>query len=118
MRGMIATAVAWALVTGVALAQDAASTVPPSSCGAFTPAPEAPDAASATPDQMRSAVQGFEAWRVQTQVVLDCRRAEVDLLNAQADARSAEYRAAQADNAARTAAFQAQLDAFQARRRR
>lgn len=118
MRGMIARALAWTLVTGVALAQDAAPAVPPSTCGAFTPAPEAPDAASATPDQMRAAVQGFEAWRVQTQVVLDCRRAEVDLLNAQADARAAEYRAAQADNAARTAAFQTQLDAFQARRRR
>lgn len=116
MRTLIAMTMAVALSAGGALAQEtSAPAVPPSACPAFTPAPDAPDAASATADQMRAAVQGFEAWRVQTQATLDCRSAEVTSLNAQSEARTNEYRAAQADNAARAAAFQAQLDAFRAR---
>lgn len=120
MRLLIAVPMAMALCVGVAIAQEtstpaAAPEVPPSSCPAFVQAPDAPDAASANADQMRAAVQGFEAWRVQTQATLDCRSAEVRSLNAQSEARTAEYRAAQADNATRAAAFQAQLDAFRAR---
>lgn len=64
---------------------------------------------------MQAGAAAFEAWRVNEQTTIDCRRAEAETLRLQAQARADEYRAAQADNAARAAAFQAQITIFEAR---
>lgn len=119
MRRIATLALAAAAITASAWAQETTTapppTVPASSCAALTQAPAPPDGATVTEAQMRAAVTAFEEWRTREQATLDCRRAEVETLNAQARARADEYRAAQADNAARAAAFQAQIDVFQAR---
>jgi hypothetical protein len=119
MRFVLA-AVAFAAVTQSVQAQETTTLPPPppSSCAAFTPAPSPPDGASATIDQVRAAVAGYETWQATTQATLDCRFAEVRALNAQVEARRNELVAAQADNTARATAFQAQLDIFSARQRR
>jgi hypothetical protein len=118
MRRIATLTFAAAAITASAWAQEtttAPPAIPPSSCAALTQAPAPPDGATATEAQMRAAVAEFEEWRTREQATLDCRRAEVETLNAQATARANEYRTAQADNQARAAAFQAQIDVYQAR---
>lgn len=119
MRFIAILALAAATLTAAAWAQEAttapAAPLPPSACAAVVQAPSPPDGATSTRAQMEAAVAAFDAWRAHEQTTLDCRRAEVDALNAQARARADEYRAAQVDNTARAAAFQAQIDIFQAR---
>jgi hypothetical protein len=92
-----------------------APAVPASACAAIVQSPAPPDGATATRAQMEAAVAAFEAWRVNEQNTLDCRRAEADALTAQASARASEYRAAQADNTARAATFQEQISIYEAR---
>lgn len=122
---LVLAAAAFAAFAASAYAQDTttapvtpAAPVPPSACAAFVTVPTPPDGATATAAQIREAVAGFEGWRTTAQATVDCRRAEIDALNAQAAARVEEFRAGQADNQARGAAFQAQLDIFNARQGR
>jgi hypothetical protein len=119
MKTLTLLTCAIALCASAAYAQTAAPVeVPPSSCPAIVQAPPPPDGATATEAQMRDAAAGWETWRVQAEATMQCRRTEVNALNAQARARRAEYDAAEADNAARLAAFEAQIAAARARRNR
>lgn len=78
------------------IATPAMAQTPPASgsaCAAIAPAPELPDGATATHEQMETANAAFQAWFPANRTALECRRAEVEAARARYEALRTEFNA-------------------------
>jgi hypothetical protein len=90
---------------------DAAATA----CGATQAPPTLPDGATADNDAMHAANAAYESWAEANRAVLQCRRIEVEGLNARVAALRAEYNAGVDRMNATIAAWEADVTEYNER---
>ena len=117
MKLVLGAAIAALLIATPAMAQtDPAATAAANatSCGAIEPPPTLPDAATANREAMDAGNTAFNTWGQANQVVLQCRRAEVEALQARYQALRAEYNAGAEQLRNVNTAWQAEVAEFNA----
>jgi hypothetical protein len=114
----VCVALAMTMMAGAAMAQTQtapAVSVAPSRCGPTAAAPTVLDGASASESDFRASLEAYEAWRLAMETHLECRRLEVEEMQAALGARVAEYNTTLGSAREAGAAFQAANEAFNAR---
>jgi len=114
MKVLLGVAAAALLMGAPAMAQTDAGAAN-TSCAAVAPPPTLPDGATATYEQMEAANTAYSAWFESNRAALECRRVEVEAVEARRQALLTAYNGGVDQLNATKTSWEAEVEEFNAR---